>query len=83
MQQLVEKPNGHGNKPLGQPTGQVDRPYGKPYWYSRPMTSANRVYSDAPPPFRRAVWNGPYGGSDRQDEVQKGSSINHVETEEI
>jgi hypothetical protein len=23
MQQLVEKPNGHGNKPLGQPTRQV------------------------------------------------------------
>jgi hypothetical protein len=53
--QLFEKPNGHGYKPLGQPTGQVDRPFGQPYGYSRPMESANRVYSDARPPFPRAV----------------------------
>lgn len=83
MQQLVEKPNGHGNKPLGQPNGQVDRPYGQPYGYSRPMATTNRVYSDARPPFRRAVWNGPPGVSDRREAVANGSSINLVETEEI
>jgi hypothetical protein len=81
--QLVDKPNGHGNKPLEQPAGQVDRPFGQPYGYSRPMASANLVYSDARPPFRRAVWNGSHGDSDRRDEVPNGSSINHVETEEI
>jgi hypothetical protein len=81
-QQLVEKPNRHGNEPLVQPTGHVDRPYGQPYGYSRPLAT-NRVYSDARPPFHRAVWNGTPRGSDRRDAVPNGSSINNAETEEI
>jgi hypothetical protein len=45
-QQLVENPNGHGNEHLGQPTGKVDRPYGQPHGYSRPLAS-NRAFSEA------------------------------------
>jgi hypothetical protein len=77
-----EKPNGHGNKPLGQPTGQVDRLYGQPYGYSRPFAS-KRVFPDARPPFRHAMWEVPPGGGERRIAEPNGPSVHHAETQEI
>jgi hypothetical protein len=81
-QQLTEKPNGHGNKSFWLPTRQINRSYGQPYGYSRPLAS-NRVYSDDLPPFRRAVWEGPTGGGDRRNAETTGSSVNYVEAQQV
>jgi hypothetical protein len=77
----LNKPAGPGNKPHGLPPGQVNRSYGQPYGYSRPLAS-NRVYSDARPPFRRAVWEVPPGGGDRRNTETHGSPVNCVEAQE-
>jgi hypothetical protein len=74
-------------KPMGQPSGQHDRAsghatgYANPTGFSRPMASPNRVYSDARPPFRRAMWNAPPSAGDRRVEPT-GASVNSVETVE-
>jgi hypothetical protein len=70
-------------KPMGQSSGYHERAYGQNYGYSNPQgilraATPNRVYSDARPPFRRAVWEIPQGrGGDRVVDP-KGTSAQQV-----
>jgi hypothetical protein len=53
-------------KPMGQSSGYQERAYGQNYGYSNPQVfsrpaTPNRVYSDARPHFRKAVWEIPQG----------------------
>lgn len=88
-QKQVDRPIGNSprpyvSKPMGQTTGYQERAYGQNYGYSNPSgfsrpTTPNRVYSDARPPFRKAVWAVPQsGGVDRRMEP-KGTTANHVD----
>jgi hypothetical protein len=68
---------------MGQSNGYQERPYGKNYSYSNPQgfsrpAMPNRIYSDASPPFCKAVWEIPQGrGGDRVVDP-KGTSAQQV-----
>jgi hypothetical protein len=70
-------------KPMGQSNGYQERAYGQNYGYSNPQgfsrpTTPNRVYSDARPPFRKAVWEMPQGRSGDRVVDPKGTSAQQV-----
>jgi hypothetical protein len=85
---LMDRPMGNTSrpyvaKPMGLSNGYQERAYGQNYGYSNPQgfsrpTTPNRVYSDARPPFRKAVWGTPQGeGGDRVAEP-KGTNAQQV-----
>jgi hypothetical protein len=77
----IQKP--YVAKPMGQSSGYQERAYGQNYGYSNPPgfsrpATPTRVYSDARPPIRKAVWEIPQGrGGDRAVDP-KGTSAQQV-----
>ena len=80
-------PRPYVTTPVGQVAKYQERAYGQNYGYAnqsgfpRPPTP-NRVYSDARPPFRKAVWGVPQGGSVDLEAQPKGNGANQVATVE-
>jgi hypothetical protein len=77
----IQKP--YVAKPMGQYNGYQERAYGQNYGnsnqqgFSRPETP-NRVYSDARPPFRKALWEIPQGRGGDLVVDPKGTSAQQV-----
>jgi hypothetical protein len=68
---------------MGQTTGHYERAHGQIYGYSNPSgfstpATQNRVYSDARPPFRKAVWAVPQSGGVNRMMEPKETSFSHV-----
>ena len=80
-------PRPYVTTPVGQVAKYQERAYGQNYGYANPSgfprpPTPNRVYSDARPPFRKAVWGVPQGGSVDLEAQPKGNGANQVATVE-